>query len=271
MKILIIVPAFNCGQTLPSILKELPPHSTIIVDDGSIDDTYTIAKSEGFDCIKHLKNLGVGAALKTGINYGLENHFDFAITIDADGQHPVDKIAEFGKLLMHFDFVIGNRFRNISFVPDCKLNSNCLASLIIQMIFGNKMLDVACGFRAFKLSYDLNYINENGYGFLHNHLMKVLDEKKRLGIVDIDCIYDYDQPICTRRSEVQGFLEAALVFVTGNEPLFKIFSELLIDSKKDADLGFTLQNFEFYGVFIAELDSYIFQTNKRSIYEFYNN
>lgn len=270
MKILIIVPAFNCGQTLSSILKELPSYSTIIIDDGSIDDTSAIAKSEGFDCIRYLKNIGVGAALKTGINYGLENDFDFAITIDADGQHPIDKISDFGKLLMHFDFVIGNRFRNISLVPDCKLSSNCLASLIIQMIFGNKLLDVACGFRAFKLSYDLNYIKENGYGFLHNHLMKVLDEKKRLGIVDIDCIYDYGQPICTRRSEVQGFLEAALIFVTGNESLFKIFSKLLIESNKDADLRFTLQSVEFYGIFIAELDSYIFQINKKSIYEFYN-
>lgn len=179
MKILFIIPAFNCCQTLPSILKELPSQSTIVIDDGSIDETSATAQIIGFKFIRHLKNLGVGAALKTGINYGLENDYEFAITIDADGQHPVNKIDEFSKLLKDYDFIIGNRFRNISFIPDCKLSSNYLASLMVQMIFGNKLPDVACGFRAFKLSYDLNYIKDDGYGFLHFHLMKMIDKKKR--------------------------------------------------------------------------------------------
>jgi glycosyltransferase involved in cell wall biosynthesis len=269
MSVLTIIPAYNCFHALMFILRDMPSSSTIVIDDGSYDDTFRVAEQLGFRCIRHEENLGVGAALKTGIRYGLENDFDCAVTIDADGQHSPHKVNDFSELLSQYDFIIGNRFRDISLVPDCKLSSNFLASLIVRTIFGGNLIDVACGFRAFRLSDKLFDIEENGYGFLHRHLMKILDEKVPVGVVDIDALYDYGQPICTRRSEIKGFVQAALLFVKKGGHLFKFLSELLIELDKDCDLKFNLQNIEFYGIFVAELESYVFQTPKKSVYDFF--
>lgn len=91
-----VIPAYNHGRTLPAVIEralafDLP---VIVVDDGSTDATADpIRGLQRVRLLRHPHNRGKGAALLTGMNAAVAEA-DWAITLDADGQHdPADTIA----------------------------------------------------------------------------------------------------------------------------------------------------------------------------------
>lgn len=114
MKVVAVIPAYNERQTIASVVKELKTkvNEVIVIDDGSRDDTYNQAKSEGAFVFRHFLNRGQGASLKTGIDRALSRNADIIVTFDADGQHDVNDINHllepiiFGKA----DVALGSRF-----------------------------------------------------------------------------------------------------------------------------------------------------------------
>src|SRR3989339_2086852 len=85
MKISCIIPAFNEESTIINVIKNVKKVKVIneimVVDDGSTDNTYNNAKSEGVRVIKHAQNKGKGAAIKTGVSY---SSGDIILFLDAD-------------------------------------------------------------------------------------------------------------------------------------------------------------------------------------------
>ena len=84
----------------------------LVVDDGSTDATGEIAKKMGAMVVRHTKNLGYGAALKTIFEKAKKHDIDALVIIDSDGQHNPNDIP---KLLDRLgkgdvDVVIGSRF-----------------------------------------------------------------------------------------------------------------------------------------------------------------
>jgi glycosyltransferase involved in cell wall biosynthesis len=115
LSVLLAIPCFNEQETITTLMKEIKSYgqdfSTIIVDDGSHDATYQIA-SQFFPTIRHLRNLGIGGAVQTGIMYAEMNDFDCCIQLDGDGQHPP---SEINKLLRSYNetqnsIIIGSRY-----------------------------------------------------------------------------------------------------------------------------------------------------------------
>ncbi len=67
-----VIPAYNASSTVGAVVRDLiarAPRAAdlFVVDDGSEDDTSNIAKAAGANVIRHSKNLGKGAALRTGL------------------------------------------------------------------------------------------------------------------------------------------------------------------------------------------------------------
>ena len=108
-----IVPAYNEEKNIAKVLQDLKKHvkTTIVVDDGSTDNTFEIAKKHADIVIKHPINTGKGIALKTGFKAALELNQDIIITIDADGQHDTSDIPKLINELKtnDLDMVIGSR------------------------------------------------------------------------------------------------------------------------------------------------------------------
>ena len=71
------------------------PHEIVVVDDGSDDDTGSLAKAAGATVIRHVENRGYGASIKTGIRAA---RYDTIVITDADGTYPADQIPRVTKL-----------------------------------------------------------------------------------------------------------------------------------------------------------------------------
>ena len=70
----VVVPAYNEGKTIAGVIAKISTYvsSVVVVDDGSVDNTFLQAKDAGAVVLKHKVNLGKGAALKTGCDYAIQ-------------------------------------------------------------------------------------------------------------------------------------------------------------------------------------------------------
>ncbi|MDD2540166.1 MAG: glycosyltransferase family 2 protein [Desulfuromonadaceae bacterium] len=90
----ILIPAYNAEKTILTVVRECLEQgvAVVLVDDGSTDGTSRLLDGLPVALLRHPRNLGKGAALKTGFAWALESGFDAVVTIDADGQHDVTAI-----------------------------------------------------------------------------------------------------------------------------------------------------------------------------------
>jgi glycosyltransferase involved in cell wall biosynthesis len=122
-RICILIPAYNAQETLGSVLKKIEPlkMDTIVVSDGSSDETKRVASENGAHLLEHPLNLGKGAALQTGFQYILQKDYQVVITLDADGQHDPSEIPSLLKIFQSVkpDILIASRaaeFRRMTFL-----------------------------------------------------------------------------------------------------------------------------------------------------------
>ena len=89
-----VIPCLDGAPTLRAVVEGVRPHvaQTIVVDDGSRDDTVAIARRSGSVVVRHLRNLGKGAAIMTGLAEARARGFGHAVLLDADGQHPPENV-----------------------------------------------------------------------------------------------------------------------------------------------------------------------------------
>jgi glycosyltransferase involved in cell wall biosynthesis len=116
MRTLIVIPAYNEARNLPGVLDSLraayPTWDLLVVDDGSSDDTATVAAAHGARVLRLPFNLGIGGAVQAGLLYAARHDYDVCAQIDGDGQH---NAAETARLIEELqtsgaDAVIGSRF-----------------------------------------------------------------------------------------------------------------------------------------------------------------
>ena len=94
MAICILIPAYNAEKTILAVVRECLVHGlpVVLVDDGSTDTTPDLLSGLPVALLRHERNLGKGAALKTGFDWAIRSGFDGVVTVDADGQHDVSAI-----------------------------------------------------------------------------------------------------------------------------------------------------------------------------------
>lgn len=114
-KILVIIPAYNEEESIaPTIhhLKRTCQYDYIIVNDGSTDKTAQILEENQFHHLSLPVNLGIGGAVQTGYKYAYRNNYDYAIQLDADGQHNPNDLEKLVSEIKQtgYDMVIGSRF-----------------------------------------------------------------------------------------------------------------------------------------------------------------
>jgi len=149
--ILILIPAFNAEKTISQLIEQISANNIkkediLVVDDGSFDSTYEIAKSCGVKIIQHKKNKGKGEALKTGFEYAIREGYSGVITLDADLQHDPKYIPDFIKNA-DSDILVGTRNRNLKIMPFSRWLTNNLTSIIVSIMGFTKVRDSQSGYR----------------------------------------------------------------------------------------------------------------------------
>lgn len=151
---LIVVPAFNeegsVGDVVREVLEKLPGAGCLVVDDGSRDDTFGRATAAGAMVAQLPFNLGVGAAMRLGLRYAVENGYSNVIQIDADGQHDPASVPEMLVHLNDADIVIAARFagKGDYDVRGPRRWAMRILALALSRVTGSNLTDATSGFRA---------------------------------------------------------------------------------------------------------------------------
>ncbi|HEY1195137.1 DUF2062 domain-containing protein [Flavobacterium sp.] len=152
----IIVPTYNNEKTLKKVLDSILDFTTnvIIVNDGATDSTGEILKQYSqLTQIHHPKNLGKGRALRNGFRKALELNFEYAITIDSDGQHFASDIPVFLEAIQEEPntLLIGSRNMTQENVPKKSSFGNKFSNFWFKFETGIKLDDTQSGFRLYPL------------------------------------------------------------------------------------------------------------------------
>jgi glycosyltransferase involved in cell wall biosynthesis len=149
-KTFIIIPARNEEKNIGPVLSRITAKysNVVVVDDGSTDSTFSIAKSSGCKVLHHVVNLGKGAALKTGCDFALKSGAEHMVVLDADAQHNPEDIPRFLEKLEKYDIVFSYR-KLSSKMPLILRFGNWVISRSVAILYGVSLKDTQCGFRAF--------------------------------------------------------------------------------------------------------------------------
>lgn len=154
--IAVVLPAHNEAGMIRSVISRIPARIdqmvvvTIVVDDGSRDDTAEIARGSGAIVIRHLTNLGVGAATITGLRAAQQLGAEIIVTMDSDGQHDPEEIRLLVRCLIDgdFDVVIGSRILSPRGMPLKRFAGNLLLNAVTFIVYRKIVSDSQSGFKA---------------------------------------------------------------------------------------------------------------------------
>ena len=168
MSLSIVIPAKNeagaIGDVVTIAKDAYPDAEVIVVDDGSTDETATVAAAAGARVVSHPESLGNGAAVKTGARAAKGELLAF---MDGDGQHDAREFAPLiARLDEGYDMAIGARDTG-SHANIGRLFANGLYNSIASMMSGRKILDLTSGFRVARAERFLQflYLLPNGFSY----------------------------------------------------------------------------------------------------------
>ncbi|TSC92879.1 MAG: family 2 glycosyl transferase [Candidatus Berkelbacteria bacterium Licking1014_7] len=199
MKLAIVLPAYNEEEMIFEVVKSIPKKlpgisqiKTIVVDDGSQDRTAQLARQAGAKVLRHIINLGVGSAYKTGLQYAKNQRYDIVATMDADGQHSPNDLKKIIKPIVgnKADVVIGTRMKNPQAMPVIKILGNWIMNCITYLFSGIWTTDSQSGFRAYnKKALSLIRPKTSGYEICTEMFSEIKKYDLRFSEIPIKVIY----------------------------------------------------------------------------------
>jgi glycosyltransferase involved in cell wall biosynthesis len=175
----IVVPAYNeassINYVLDSIQKANLEADVLVVNDGSTDETSSLAKLQNVFCISHPVNCGVGAAVITGFHWAISKGYQQIVVMDADGQHPAESIHALLSHLGEFDIVVGARNWKTFSSGFLRRTAHNVLSAILRIRFGINVGDVTSGFRAFRSEAVQSLLPKLGDQYLEDTVMLLVE------------------------------------------------------------------------------------------------
>lgn len=212
------LPAYNEEETLPPLLKSISSamdasgmqYEVLVVNDGSTDGTARVAreaKDEGMPIrvIEHPRNMGLSAAIRTGLSAAAEESApeDIIVTMDADNTHDPAQTPGMVQLIHKgYDVVIASRYQKgavtTGVTPMRRLMSRGAGMLFRMMLPIGGVKDYTCGFRAYRASalkkmfrhYGESFIDQPGFSAMADILLKMRGHGFRFAEVPMTLRYD---------------------------------------------------------------------------------
>ena len=193
------MPAYNEERSIASMVVGAKNYvdQVVVVDDGSTDRTAEIAESAGAYVVRHDRNGGYGAALRTIFETARDLGADKMVIIDSDGQHDPEEIP---KLLQPLssgaDLVIGSRFYNGhgQNIPAYRKAGMKVLDIATDVVGGIKVTDSQSGFRAYsRRAIDCLRIDDDGMSASSEILLQAKDNRLKVDEVEIHCSYNVER------------------------------------------------------------------------------
>jgi len=161
----VVIPSFNEAEAIGGVVAELrqalPGIAILVIDDGSADATGEVAAVAGATVIRHRRNLGYGASLRTGIHAA---RTPYVAMYDADGQHRPEDLRRLMDQAADADMVIGARDKNSPQVASRRPGKWVLACLA-ETLVGQRIPDLNSGLRVMRQSVIRRYMHLFPRGF----------------------------------------------------------------------------------------------------------
>ncbi len=215
-KTAIIIPAYNCavalGQVLAGIRSIAGQVAVMVVDDGSTDETRYVPDEYDCRCIRHEKRKGKGAALRTALAWAASHEYEYAITMDADGQHAAADLPAF--FAASGDLAIGKRSFTPGVMPCTRIFSNRISSFLLTKLTRTVIADSQCGYRKIRLDAIQGFKSAtNGYQFETEMVLYVaLARKGRIVNVPVRTIYEGQKSYIRHLPDMGEFIRAAITY-----------------------------------------------------------
>jgi len=192
----VVIPAYNEEHGVPAVLAQvqavmgaaLLPFEIIVVDDGSQDQTATVAEQfEGVTVVRHAHNRGYGAALKTGIRRA---QYEWICITDADGTYPNQRIPALVALAIagNEHMVVGARQGANVAIPALRRPAKWVISRLANWVSGEQIPDINSGLRVFRRSVALRFFRvlSDAFSFTTTITLAMLTNGYRVKYVPID-------------------------------------------------------------------------------------
>ena len=191
-KILVLIPANNEAAHISGVVRRASQYlPVLVVDDGSIDQTASLAAQAGAEVFSQSPNQGKGKALMAGFRLAVEKGYDGIITLDGDGQHDPEEIPLFIDVFQakQPDLIIGKRdFRKM---PPVRRVSNTFGRYMLSWALGQSVPDNQSGYRLIsrRLAQDTLAFQESGFEFEVEMVIRCVRMGYPLEWVAISTIY----------------------------------------------------------------------------------
>jgi len=200
-KVAVVLPGYNVAPTLERTITALPKgiaDDVIFVDDGSRDDSGVVARSLGARVFVHARNMGYGAAQKTGYREALAAGADVVVMVHPDFQYKPALMPTMASMVVYggYDLVLGSRMllkgARKGGMPVWKFVANRGLTRIENTMLGVGLSEYHTGYRAFSRAL-LEALpladNRNDYAFDNELIAQTVDFG--FGIGEISCPTNY--------------------------------------------------------------------------------
>ena len=155
-KATVLIPTYNNAGSLAAVLRDVLNYTNrvLVVNDGSTDDTLQVLEQfPQVELVSYTQNRGKGFALRTGFAKALELGYDYAITLDADGQHFAKDLPTMLNCIGQYPntIVVGARNMNQENVPGKSSFGNWFSNFWFWLYTGKKAPDTQSGYRLYPI------------------------------------------------------------------------------------------------------------------------
>jgi len=211
--IVVGIPAHNEERTIGEVVATAKNFADLVVvcDDGSTDETATVASKYGALVERHSSNLGYGSAISSLFSIARRIRASILVTIDGDSQHDPSSLPNILKPILNHqaDIVIGSRFlfpKAAEQVPPLRMLGILIVSRLVQLLSGAKISDAQCGYRCYnKSAIELLQPKRRGMGASTEIIFEAL--RRNLKVVEVPVLVRYDGLLTSEKNPILHFLE----------------------------------------------------------------